>query len=160
MTNSEKRIAGWREWLALPELGVTQIKAKLDTGARTSALHAYDLALFRRDDRDWARFVIHPLQRDNEISVACEAPVIDQRSVTNSGGQSETRYFIETVLSLGGKTWPIEIGLANRDEMGFRMLLGRTALKGRLMVDAARSFQLGKRKRKRRKSTGTKERKT
>jgi len=141
-----KRIAGWREWLALPELGVDQIKAKLDTGARTSALHAFDIEPFRRRGADWVRFAVHPMQRNDEFSLPAQAKVVDVRGVTNSGGASEARFFIETRVVLGGEAWPIEIGLTNRDEMGFRMLLGRTAMKGHLVVDAARSFLIGKKK--------------
>jgi len=147
MEKTEKRIAGWREWLALPDLGVEQIKAKLDTGARTSALHAFDIESFRRRGADWVRFAVHPMQRDDTFSLPAEARMVDVREVTNSGGGQEARFFIETRVVLGGEAWPIEIGLANRDEMGFRMLLGRTAMKGHLMVDAARSFVIGKKKR-------------
>lgn len=148
MEKPNKRIAGWREWLALPKLGVAEIKAKLDTGARTSALHAFDIEPFRRKGADWVRFAIHPLQREDRASIPTEAKVVDVRGVTNSGGRTERRFFIETTILLGGEAWPIEIGLANRDDMGFRMLLGRTAMKDRLFVDPTRSFLIGKRKRK------------
>lgn len=148
MTANEKRIAGWREWISLPDLGVGEIKVKLDTGARTSALHAFDLETFSRGGAPWVRFAIHPMQRIDDFALQCEAPIIDMRQVTNSGGGSEKRYFIETTLGLGGEQWPIEISLTNRDQMGFRMLLGRTAMKGRLIVDPVGSYRLGKHKRK------------
>ena len=137
MTNTEIRTADWREWLSLPDLGIAQIKAKLDTGARTSALHAFDQEVFRRNSADWIKFAARPLQQDDISLVQCEAPIVDQRMVTNSGGGPEQRFFIETAISLGGEQWPIEIGLTNRDEMGYRMLLGRAAMKGRLMIDPA-----------------------
>lgn len=139
-----KCTAGWREWVALPDLGVARIKAKLDTGARTSAIHAFDIETFERDGASWVRFVIHPLQRDDSEARTCEAPIVDHRRVRNSGGRAESRYFITTTLALGEEQWPIEIGLANRDEMGFRMLVGRAALKGRLIVDPGGSFKFGK----------------
>ncbi|MGD9501038.1 MAG: ATP-dependent zinc protease [Methyloceanibacter sp.] len=137
---------GWREWAALPDLGIGAIKAKVDTGARTSALHAYKIAPFRRAGALWVRFELHPLQRSDAMKVACEARAIDERTVRNSGGGVEHRYIIETRLQLGDRIWPIELALANRDQMGFRMLLGRTALEHRVLVEPGRSYLLGTRR--------------
>ena len=144
MTNEEKRVIGWREWLAIPTLGIERIKAKIDTGARTSALHAYDLEPFQQDGVPWIRFTVRPLQRNSKLVFACTAPVVDQREVTSSTGQTERRYVVEVEIAMGGETWPVEMTLAARDEMGFRMLLGRTAVEGRMIVDPDRSFVLGR----------------
>ncbi len=137
---------GWREWVALPDLGIDAIKAKADTGARTSALHAYNIEPFRRAGALWLRFELHPLQRSEATKVVCEAPAIDERTVRNSGGGVEYRYIIRTLLRLGDRSWPIELALANRDQMGFRMLLGRTALEDRVLVEPGRSYLLGTRR--------------
>ena len=136
---------GWREWVGLPDLRVGAIKAKIDTGARTSALHAYRIEPFRRGGALWLRFELHPIQRNEEMKVACEAHAIDERTVRNSGGGVERRYIIKTLLKLGDASWPIELALANRDQMGFRMLLGRTALQGRALIEPGRSYLLGAR---------------
>lgn len=134
------RVVGWREWVALPELGVDRIKAKIDTGARTSALHAFALELFERDGREWARFEVHPVQRDTRTVVRVEAPIVDRRWITSSSGHRQLRPIIETPVELDGARWPIEIALTRRDVMGFRMLLGRQALRGHTLVDPGRSF--------------------
>jgi hypothetical protein len=144
---------GWREWVGLPELHVTAVKAKIDTGARTSALHAYHIEPFRRGGALWLRFELHTMQRSEAKKVACEARAIDERMVRNSGGGVERRYIIKTLLKLGEESWPIELSLANRDQMGFRMLLGRTALEGRALVEPGRSFLLGARAPKPRRRT-------
>jgi hypothetical protein len=136
---------GWREWVGLPDLRVAAVKAKVDTGARTSALHAYNIAPFRRSGALWLRFELHPIQRSEAMKVVCEARAIDERAVRNSGGGVERRYIITTLLKLGEKSWPIELALANRDQMGFRMLLGRTALEGRALIEPGRSYLLGAR---------------
>jgi len=146
MNNDEKRVIGWREWLAIPTLGIDRIKAKIDTGARTSVLHAYDLEPFSQGGVPWVRFTVHPLQRNNKLVLECAAPVVDRRDVTSSTGHTESRYVIAVDIVLGSETWPIEMTLTDRDQMGFRMLLGRTAVEGRMVVDPDRSFVMGKRK--------------
>lgn len=131
---------GWREWIALPHLGITQIKAKIDTGARSSALHVFELETFEKQGKTLLRFKIHPEQKNDAFFVEAEAELLDQREVRNSGGQAELRCFIRTDIILNDQTWPIELTLTNRDNMGFRMLLGREAVRGRFLVDAGQSF--------------------
>lgn len=140
-----KTIIGWREWLALPDLGVRAVKAKIDTGARTSALHTFGLESFEEDGILKVKFRIHPLQLRKDIVVNCIADVMDRRRVTSSDGQREMRYVITTTVVLGDFRWPVEMTLTNRDSMRFRMLLGRAAVSGRMLVDPAKSY-LGSRK--------------
>ena len=134
-------LLGWREWAALPEIGVRSIKAKLDTGARTSSLHAFRMHRYTSDGQEMVRFAVHPVQRSNAATVEVEAPVLDERKVRNSGGDVEVRPVIQTTLELAGQGWDIELTLTRRDQMGFRMLLGRQALRGRVLVDPSGSFQ-------------------
>ena len=134
---------GWREWVELSDLGGARIKAKIDTGARTSAVHAWQIEPFERDGQPWVRFELHPKQKNNTETIACEAPVLDERLVRSSNGQISKRYVIRTRLKLGSRSWPIDLTLSRRDEMGFRMLLGRTALRGRTLIDAAASYLCG-----------------
>ena len=131
---------GWREWVALPALGIAAIKAKVDTGARSSALHAFDLEFFFRRGKRMVRFKVHPLQRDSRQVVVAEAEVVEERGVRDSGGRREVRPVIEAQVELLGQRWPIEVTLTNRDAMGFRMLLGRQAVRQRFLVHAGRSF--------------------
>ena len=142
-----KPSCGWREWVTLPGLGIDLIKAKVDTGARTSALHAWHITEVERDGAQWVRFCVHPNQRTQSGEIWCEAPVIDRREVKNSGGRAEPRYVVQTNLKLADEVWPIELTLTSRDNMGFRMLLGRTAVRKRLLVDPGRSYLLGKKPR-------------
>ncbi len=132
---------GWREWVALPELGIDAIKAKVDTGARTSALHAFAVEPFSKDGDDWVRFSMHPMQNDSDTVTVCEAPVLDRRQVRDSGGHSELRYVILSSIQIGDNIVSAEITLTDRDSMKFRMLLGRTTLKQGYLVDPARSYQ-------------------
>ncbi|MGF1724345.1 ATP-dependent zinc protease family protein [Photobacterium nomapromontoriensis] len=137
---SDKMIVGWRETLSLPSLGINRINAKIDTGARTSSLHAFKCEEFTKNNVLWLRFWTHPEQHRTDIVQTCEAEIIDQRAVKSSSGQEAHRYVIKTTMTLGGQTWPIEITIANRDKMAYRMLLGRTAMHGRIIVDPEQSF--------------------
>lgn len=138
-----KILVGWREWVALPALGLV-LKAKVDSGARTSALHAFELEEFSREGRDMVRFSIHPVQNDTDQVCVCEAELIDKRMVMDSGGHRELRPVICTEVELAGQLWPIELTLTARDSMKFRMLLGRTAMHGRITIDPEASFLHGK----------------
>ena len=136
---------GWREWVALPDFGVPAVKVKVDTGARTSALHAFRLRTGTVDGVPVARFEIHPHQRNAADAVRVESPIVAWRRVRSSNGEIQDRPVIRTVISLGGVRWPIEVTLTNRDEMGFRMLLGRSAVRRRFVVDPGRSFLVSRR---------------
>ncbi|MBR9827709.1 MAG: ATP-dependent zinc protease [Oceanospirillales bacterium] len=135
-------IAGWREWISLPELGISHIKAKMDTGARTSCIHAFEVEPFERDGAKWVRFRVHPDQGSTERVITCEAEVADFRAVTDSGGHTEMRYVIKTMIEFNNMRWPAEFTLTNRDTMKFRMLVGRTTMNGRLVVNPSLSYQL------------------
>lgn len=135
---------GWREWVGLPELGVDRLKVKVDTGARTSSLHAFDLEFFRKGKKDMVSFEIHPEQRSSKKSIRVEIPVHEHRVVKPSSGHEEERAVIITTLKLYGLEWPVELNLTRRDAMGFRMLLGRQAIRGMFLVDPGRSYLAGK----------------
>jgi len=137
-------VLGWREWVSLPGLGIDRIKAKIDTGARTSCLHAFEVEAFTERGRQRVRFKIHPLQRNAGTIVACCADVVARRVVSDSGGHREQRWVIASDIRIGPYTWPSELTLTSRENMMFRMLLGRTALQHRAMVDPSRSYQVGK----------------
>lgn len=139
----QRILVGWREWLVLPELGVPGIRAKVDSGARSSSLHVLEQELFHRDGQSWVRFVVEHGPRDS-LRQTPEARVIDRRVVTDSSGNRKQRVFIRSLLQLpGGQSWPIEINLTERQTMLFPMLLGRTALRRHCLVDPARSYLLG-----------------
>ena len=145
-TQPELLTFGWREWVGLPDIGIRQIKAKVDTGARTSALHAFEVRPYSEGGRDRVEFLMHPRQKDFNTVITCNADILDTRTVTDSGGHKEERYVIETTLTIGKQAWPIEVTLTSRDDMLFRMLLGRTAIKNRALVNPARSYLVGKKK--------------
>jgi hypothetical protein len=138
--NSPLLVIGWREWVTLPDLRIRSIKAKIDTGARSSSLHAFDIESFDRECRQWVRFKVHPDQRREARTIACEALVHDIRSVRSSSGEASERFVIQTTIAWMGLSWSIDLTLAARFEMGFRMLIGREAIRNRMLVDAGRSY--------------------
>ncbi len=144
MTRGALPVMGWREWIAIPELGIDRIKVKVDTGARTSALHAYQMERFRRGGKSMIRFKVYPKQRSNKTVIATEAAVIDTRGVRSSTGIQTIRPVIQTIVRLGDVSWPIEVTLVRRDVMGFRMLLGRQAIRDHFLVNPGRSFLWGR----------------
>ena len=136
---------GWREWLALPDLGIPRIKAKVDTGARTSAIQSENVERFRAGGVDRVRFIVHPMQRDESVVARIETDLLDMRSVRSSSGVLEERPTILTRVVMGEMEWEIELTLATRVPMRFRMLLGRTAIRNRFLVDPGRSYLVGPR---------------
>jgi len=138
-----KVIIGSEEWCAFPNLGIPAIKARVDSGAKTSSIHAFNIHKFRRDSETWVSFEVHPVQNNRSTVVRCERPVIDKRVIKSSSGVSETRYVISAPMKIGSDIWDVELTLANRDSMGYRMLLGREAMVGRMIVDPSTSFSLG-----------------
>jgi hypothetical protein len=141
----ELDIIGWREWISLPELGIDRVKAKVDTGARTSSLHAFDVHVDDvhvddAADAPMVRFKVHPIQRSARETVGCEAPLLEWRWVRSSNGRREKRPVVATTVQVKGQVWTIELTLTSRDLMGFRMLLGREAFRRRFLVNAGRSF--------------------
>jgi hypothetical protein len=139
---------GWREWCALPDLGIPAIKAKVDTGAKTSCLHTFAIEPYSENGVKMVRFKVHPLQKNEELVLECSAAVKDEREVSDSGGHKEMRYIIETLLRIGDKQRRIEMSLTNRDSMRFRMLLGRRAMEEQTLVDPAASYLNGRLKAK------------
>lgn len=131
---------GWQEWLSLPELGIDKLKVKIDTGAKTSALHTFSIEPFDKDGAQWIRFGIHPIQDNTAIEQYCECAVFDQREVKDSGGNVEQRYVIKTTMVMGDYATDIQMTLTSRDTMKFRMLLGREAMRGSIIVDPEASF--------------------
>lgn len=139
-----KLIIGWQEWVNLPALDIPAIRAKIDTGAKTSSIHAYNIKVFTKNKQKFVRFDLHPLQRNKKIMRTCEAPLLDMRSVKSSSGEREIRPVIKTTLSLGKESWDIELNLTNRDYMGFRMLLGREALSKKVLITSGAIYLHGK----------------
>ena len=142
-TSSSLPILGWREWVGLPELNIAQIKAKVDTGARSSALHAFAIDPYRKGGQRWVMFAIHPLQTNTDVIIECHTPIKDRRMVSDSGGHKQRRYVIETQIILGQTTVIAEMTLTNRDSMLFRMLLGRTTMNSRFVIDPSASYLQG-----------------
>lgn len=143
-TTTERTAAGWREWVGLPGCGVEWIKAKLDTGARTSAIHAFGIAEFERDGEAWVRYSIHPWQESVEDATTVESRIHDRRLVRSSSGHQSERYVVLMDISIHGRTITAEMTLTSRDQMGFRLLIGREALRRGFVVDSARSYLGGR----------------
>lgn len=141
---TSKTIIGREEWCALPALGIPAVKARVDSGAKTSALHAFNIQTFEKDGRTYVRFSINPIQGTRKITTRTEALLIDRREVKSSSGHVERRYVIRTPIRMGDSSWDVEVTLTNRDTMGYRMLLGRQAMRGRVLVDPERAYLLGK----------------
>lgn len=135
---------GWREWVALPNLNLPAVKVKVDTGAKTSALHSFDIQRYRSNSIDMVKFLVNPVQKNTQLVVECHSPILDQRAVIDSGGHKEVRYVIESLISIGNKSWSIELSLTNRDTMQFRMLLGRRAMEQCAIVKPGASYLNGK----------------
>ena len=143
-------VIGWREWVGLPDIGLLYLKAKIDTGARSSCLHAVEIESFDQAGELHVRFKVHPIQRSTAKLVTCEAKIFDVRDVRSSSGEVSERYVIQTTVRWKQLTWPVELTLADRSSMGFRMLMGREAVRGRALVNAGESYFGGRPKRKRR----------
>lgn len=143
MSDFDKTVIGSEEWCAFPTLGIPAIKSRVDSGAKTSSIHAFNIQIFKRNNQSWVSFEIHPLQQDRNTSVRCEAPVIDRRTIKSSSGESEKRYVIRVPMQIGDLECDVELTLTNRDSMGYRMLLGREAMMHRFLVDPAANCNLG-----------------
>ena len=140
----EKMIVGSEEWCQISQLGIPAIKVRVDSGAKTSAIHAFNIQSFKRGTTPWVSFDVHPLQNNRSVFLRCEAPIVDRRMVKNTSGASEKRYVIKVPIRMKDQVWDIELTLTNRDSMGYRMLLGREAMNGRILVDPSASMNLGK----------------
>ena len=141
--DESKFLIGWREWVALPDLGIPGLKARIDTGAKPSVLHTHDYRMFERDGCDWIRFTLHPLPKHPGVECQRESKLVDFRKVKDSYGQSESRPIIQTTVRLGAFDWPVELSLTTREDLKFRMVLARTALSGYFLVDPQRSYLMG-----------------
>jgi ribosomal protein S6--L-glutamate ligase len=141
---SNKLIVGWREWCSLQQLGLHAIKAKMDTGATTSAIHALHIVPLHQDGKDWVKFTVYPFKENRQIRRECVLPVLDRRHVVSSDGGKELRYVVRTALTMGTQTCNVELTLTNRTPMRFPMLLGREALEQFALVDAEKSYNQGK----------------
>lgn len=137
---SELPIIGWREWVSFPDLNIAYVKAKIDTGARSSALHAFEIERFQHHGKPMVQFKVHPHQKDDLTTLTATAELLEERQIRDSGGHTEVRPVIQTMIALGPYQWPIELTLTNRSSMGFRMLLGRQAVRQRFMIDAGQSY--------------------
>ncbi len=144
MSRRRRKTIGWREWVQLPEFGVTEIKVKVDTGADSSSLHAFNMERFSRDDGEWVRFEIHPRQRSRKPAIVCEALVVKERKVKNPGGRTELRPVIRTSLIVAGREIDAMVNLTTRDQMSFRMLVGRRTIRKHFIVDPGRSYLGGR----------------
>jgi ribosomal protein S6--L-glutamate ligase len=142
--STEKMIVGSEEWCQISQLGIPAIKARVDSGAKTSAIHAFNIQAFKRGNTPWVSFDVHPLQNNRSAFLRCEAPIVDRRMVKNTSGASEKRYVIKVPIRMKDQVWDIELTLTNRDSMGYRMLLGREAMNGRILVDPSASMSLGR----------------
>ena len=141
---TSRPLIGWREWASLPDWGVDRINAKIDTGAKTSAIHAFRVKVLETEDGEVAEFYLHPRRRRKKPEIFCRTKVVDRRIVRSSNGQAEERIVVTTKVRMGECLWPIELTLTNRDAMGFRLLIGRDALTNRFMIDPGASYLLGK----------------
>lgn len=139
----ERISTGWQEWALLPELGLTPLQTKIDSGRQTSTLHAFMTEEFEKDGQPHVRFCIHPKQNDRTEAVLCEAPILGKFEGTNKYGKKEDDYLIKTTIQMGNEQWPVELVITNMDEMTFRLVLGHSAIDGRLIVDPAATFLLG-----------------
>jgi len=140
MMKQEKKVIGWREWVCLPELGIKNIKAKIDTGARTSSLHAFDMKIKKTSHGEYVEFTVHPEQRNIKKTIKCKCKVVEYRSIKSSNGHSELRPVIISKLQILDEEFDIELTLTNRDTMGFRLLLGRECFRKKFLIDAGKSY--------------------